>query len=358
MKKESTIKNKEIIEALLEKIPKLMVEKEVTGLSLVLIEDGQIVWEKGFGLRDKKQNLPVLNNTLFEAASLTKTLVAFATLKLQEEGLIDLDKSLEDYLSQPYLPEEPLLKDITARIILKHTTGFPNWGKEKLKPKIFFPPDQRFSYSGEGYMYLQHVLEQITGKTLEEIIKEKILQPLKLTTASLEWDNIDENLAATGYLRDGKEKMFRPEKATAAGSLFISTVDFAKFVVHLMEIQNKSDSDLLSFKSLKEIVTPAVPVSDAGLSNKHEIPFEEIIESKDVFWGLGWGIEKVDHKQNIWHWGNNSSFQNLVFANLESRNGFVLMSNCEKSPLIWAEIVNIAMNGKHPGFDWLMSFYW
>ncbi|MHA1356288.1 MAG: serine hydrolase domain-containing protein [Candidatus Heimdallarchaeota archaeon] len=206
------------------------------------IEDGQVAWEKGFGLRDKKQNLPILKSTLYEAASLTKTLVAFAALKLHEDGLIDLDKSLEDYISEPYLSEEPLLKDITARIVLKHTTGFPNWGKEKLKPKIFFPPGQRFSYSGEGYMYLQHALEQITGKTLEEIIQEKILQPLKLTTTSLIWSNVDEDLAATGYLKDGKEKMFRPEKATAAGSLFISATDYAKFVIHLMEIQNNGNS--------------------------------------------------------------------------------------------------------------------
>jgi len=109
---------------------------------------------------------------------------------------------------------------------------------------------------------------------------------------------------------------------------------------------------------LKKITTPAVPVSDAGLSNKHDVPYEKIVESKNVFWGLGWGIEKIDQKQNIWHWGNNSSFQNLVFANLDEGSGFVLMSNCERSPFLWKEIINIAMEGKHPGFDWLMSFYW
>jgi len=181
---------------------------------------------------------------------------------------------------------------------------------------------------------------------------------LKFTTASLVWSNVNEDLAATGYLKDGKEKMFRPDKATAAGSLFISATDYAKFIIHLMEIQNNENNQTISKESLKEIVTPAVPVSDAGLSNKHEIPFDEITENKTVFWGLGWGIEKVGQKQNIWHWGNNSSFQNLVFANLEDQSGFVLMSNCERSPYLWKEIINLAMKGEHPGFNWLMSFYW
>jgi CubicO group peptidase (beta-lactamase class C family) len=354
---ESDSKITKTIKVLDKKIPDLMTEYNVTGLSLVLIKDGEIAWNKGFGLRDKKEQLPVLSSTLFEAASLTKPVVAFATLKLKEEGLIELDKSLEDYLSEPYLLKEPLLKNITARIILKHTPGFPNWGKERLKPKIFFPPGQRFSYSGEGYMYLQHVLEEITGKTLDKIIKEKVFLPLKLTTADLVWTNIDEKLAATGYLKDGKEKMFRPEKATAAGSLFISAVEYAKFVIHLMKIQNNETHKTISSESLKEMISPAVPVSDAGLDNKHEIPFEEITESKNVFWSLGWGIEKIGQKQNIWHWGDNSSFKNLIFANLEDQLGFVLMSNCERAPFIWNDIINLAMKGEHPGFDWLMSFY-
>jgi len=151
---------KVIIATLEKKLPQIMKEKEVTGLALVLIENGQIIWEKGFGYSDKKQKKSVKSGTLFEAASLTKPVVAFATLKLQEEGLIDIDKPLEDYLNESYLSEEPLVKNITSRIILKHTTGFPNWGKERGKPKIFFQPGQRFSYSGEGYMYLQHVLNK------------------------------------------------------------------------------------------------------------------------------------------------------------------------------------------------------
>ncbi|MGC9779752.1 MAG: hypothetical protein HZR80_10960 [Candidatus Heimdallarchaeota archaeon] len=103
---------------------------------------------------------------------------------------------------------------------------------------------------------------------------------------------------------------------------------------------------------------PWVPVSDAGLGNKHAIPKSKINESDSVFWGLGWGLEKTKDGSNFWHWGNNGSFQNLVFANIEEKSGFILMNNYERTPFVWEEILKIAFGTEHPGFDWLMSFYY
>ncbi len=336
----------------------LMKKHDIVGYSLALIRDGEIIWAKGYGIRNKEKQLSVTEETVFEAASLTKPLVAYAALKMVEEGLLELDKSLITYLENPYLENQPLQDQITARHVLTHSTGFPNWGKVRYSPKIFFTPGERFSYSGEGFMYLQKVMEIITGKSLEAIIQEKVLKPLGLVNATLLWKEEYEETAAEGYFKDGSLKnKWKPKKEEAAGSLSISPTDYARFVISLMDQSKKSES-LLSNEKIEEMLKPAIPVNDAGLSNKYKVPYSEITESDSAFWGLGIGLEKIGKDYNFWHWGNNTSFQNLVLANPKNKSGMVIMSNSEKAPLIWKELLNLTMKGEHPGFDWLMSFYW
>lgn len=241
---------------------------------------------------------------------------------------LDLVTPLLTYLTKSQLNNQPLEKLLTARHVLTHSTGFPNWGKVRGSPKIFFPPGERFSYSGEGFMYLQKVLEGITGKNLEEIAQEILVQPLRLEHASYLWRNDIEELAAVGYMRDRTSKNMKPSKPTASGSLHLSPSYYARFLISLMSNNTKQDFEL-SNAIVKEMLSPQIPVSDAGLSDRHHIPKSQIVESESVFWGLGWGLEKVEDKINFWHWGNNASFQHIVFANREEKSGVVLMSNSE-----------------------------
>ncbi|NHJ48587.1 MAG: serine hydrolase [Asgard group archaeon] len=345
------------IETLKEKIPILLEKSDAEGLSISLIRDAKIIWEGGFGFKNKVEKTLITPETIFEVASLSKPVVAYLALKAVEEGVLDLDKSLTEYFSKPYLENEPSLKQITARHVLTHTTGFPNWGEVRGSPKIFFTPGERFSYSGEGFMYLQKTLETIYGKSLEVLSQEKLFRPMGLENVSFIWRNDIEKLSATGYLKDGTIRKWKPLEASAAGSLHMSATNYAHFVLSL--IDPKTDIKYqLSQKSLNDMFKPWIPVNDKGLSNNHNIPLSGISESDVVFWGLGWGLEKVGEDFNIWHWGNNSSFHNLIFVNLKTKSGFVLMSNSEKTPLIWNELMEIIFEGEHPGFDWLMSFYW
>lgn len=345
------------IKLLDQKIPLLIKKHEIVGFSISLIRNAKIIWEKGFGYKNKEEKSPIIPKTVFEVASLTKPVVAYLTLLAREEGLLDLDKPLMEYLSKPYLENQHLQELITARHVLTHSTGFPNWGEVRGSPKIYFTPGERFSYSGEGFMYLQKILEHIYGKSLEILSQEKIFRQLGIKNASFIWRNDIEQLSALGYFKDGSFKKWKPLEATAAGSLHMSPSDYARFIISLFE--NKTDKKcLLSQKSINELFKPWIPVNDAGLSHKHNVPKSKIIESESVFWGFGWGLEKSGNDFNFWHWGNNSNFHNLVFANPIKKSGFVLMSNCERSPLAWKDIINIAFEGNHPGFDWLMSFYW
>src|SRR6266702_307477 len=144
-------------------IPGLMAEAKTPGLSIAIIRDAKVLWRRGFGVRDSAAKEPVDNDTVFEACSVSKTVFAYAVLKLCERGVINLDTPLTKYTSERFLEGDPRLDLITARHVLSHTTGFPNWRSEAAPLKIQFTPGEKFSYSGEGYSYLQSVVMHLTG---------------------------------------------------------------------------------------------------------------------------------------------------------------------------------------------------
>jgi CubicO group peptidase (beta-lactamase class C family) len=145
-------------------IPGLMAEAKTPGLSIAIIRDAKVLWRRGFGVRDSASKEPVDNDTVFEAASVSKTVFAYAVMKLCEKGVINLDTPLTKYTSERFLESDPRLDLITARHVLSHTSGFQNWRSEKEPLKIHFTPGEKFSYSGEGYSYLQSVVTHLTGK--------------------------------------------------------------------------------------------------------------------------------------------------------------------------------------------------
>jgi len=165
-----------------------MDKHSVPGLSMTLIESGDIAWSKGFGVSSSESGDAVTPETVFEAASISKPVFAYAALSLHESGAIDLDAPLDGYLSEPFLEGDPRLSLITMRRVLCHTTGFQNWRREN-PLKIHFEPGERFSYSGEGYMYLQRVVEEMTGLPFETFMKRMLLSPFGMEGSSNVWLN-------------------------------------------------------------------------------------------------------------------------------------------------------------------------
>ena len=153
-------------------IPKLMRNNRIPGISLAIIRDGELFWNKSFGIKHKYRKTSVNNETIFACASLTKPLFGYAVLKMAERGEIDLDAPLTKYTDKPLIPDSRIQK-VTARRVLSHTTGFPNWSGSK---PVWFKnnPGTKFGYSGEGFLYLQSVVEKITGQPLEEYLQQQI----------------------------------------------------------------------------------------------------------------------------------------------------------------------------------------
>lgn len=154
---------KTLIADLEKQIPQLMEEALVPGLSLAIIQDGKLFWRRGFGVKDAASKNPVDNDTVFEAASTSKPVFAYAVMKLCEKGVMDLDTPLTKYTSERFLHGDPRLDLITARHVLSHTSGFPNFRSKEEPLAIHFTPGEKWSYSGEGYSYLQSVVTHLIG---------------------------------------------------------------------------------------------------------------------------------------------------------------------------------------------------
>src|SRR5277367_6042547 len=224
--------DKKTIAELEKEIPESLLDATVPGMSIALIRDGKTYWAQGFGVKDVKTKQPVTEETTFEAASLSKTVFAYGVLKLVDAGKLDLDAPLTKYLPQRYIEGDDRLDKITARIVLSHRTGFRNWRGDGSNPlKIYFTPGEKFSYSGEGFVYLQKVVEQITGKKLNDYMNEAVFIPLGMTSSSYVWRSDYDARTATGHNEDAQPgDKYKPTEANAASSLHTTAADYARFV--------------------------------------------------------------------------------------------------------------------------------
>ncbi len=192
--------------ALTRDIPRLIRDADIPGLSMAVVRNGRVVWARAFGTVNDSAQTPVDTETIFEAASLSKPVFAYLVLRLVDRGELDLDRPLADMLPYPRLAHDDRYKRITARMVLSHGTGLPNWGGERLT--LRFEPGSAYGYSGEGFVYLQKVLERVTGRPLDALARREVFQPLGMTRSSYLWqERFDGNAA---YGKDWLWRAHRP----------------------------------------------------------------------------------------------------------------------------------------------------
>ncbi|MEM1082301.1 MAG: serine hydrolase, partial [Pseudomonadota bacterium] len=163
-------------------IETMMAYYQVPGVSVALVKDAELVYHRTFGTQNAYSGEPVRDDTLFEAASITKIVFAFAVNRMAERGEIDLDKPLYEYLPFEDIAHDERYKKITARHALSHQTGFPNWRwqNEDGVLDLKFYPGIKYGYSGEGFEYLGRVAAHIADKPLEQLVLEETQQPMGL----------------------------------------------------------------------------------------------------------------------------------------------------------------------------------
>jgi CubicO group peptidase (beta-lactamase class C family) len=296
-------------------IPQLMAEAKVPGLGIALVNGGRLVWRRGFGVRDASSKTPVDNDTVFEAASMSKPPFAYVVLKLCEKGRLDLDSPLTKYTWERFLPNDPRLDLITARQVLSHTSGFQNWRSNQEPLKIHFTPGERYMYSGEGYSYLQSVVAHITGQPLDVYMKANLFVPFDMTSSDFTMTAKLRRHAARPHDEKGPPLDLNTPTGEsiarygAAGGLSTTPSDYARFIIEVVS-PKASDPFRLTKASLDDRLRPHVKVNDAMGSS----------------WALGWQVQKTGA---INHGGHNRGFQCHAVASAATRSGFVVMTNGE-----------------------------
>ena len=339
---------KAAVASLTRDIPTLMQQADIPGISIALIENGRTAWLGSLGTVDPATNTPVTDHTRFSAASLSKPVFAYAVLKLVDQGKLDLDTPLTHYwpADSPY-PMDPSndarLSQITARIVLSHRTGFPNWRPDGKPLQIHFTPGSRFSYSGEGYVYLQRTIERIEGKPLNPIMQELVFTPLGMNDSTY----ISQAGPGTtsGYSPDLKPcDPIQSLDGNSASSLLTNAHDYALFVEAILNGRG------LKPATLRQMETPQIAV-DPTCTNCTGRPAPTTL-SKEIFWGLGWGIEQTSTGKYLWHWGDNPNYKAFVSIDLNHRSAVVVFTNSQNGLSIARNIVADAVGGEHPVFHW------
>jgi len=323
-------------------IQQLLRDGGVPGLSIALIRRGEIAELINAGTRNTSTRAPVEPNTIFDAASLSKPMFAHAVLQLIDAGALSLDAPLAKYVPD-YVSDDPRAADVTVRNVLSHTTGLPNWRGNDYPLKTYFPPGARFNYSGEGFVWLQRVVEVISGKPVDSVMQRLIFDPLEMRDSGYVWrPQFDANHADPhdGALVPGTKA--KPMAANTAYSLQTTASDYARFV-----------QSVLSGARLKPAMArlwldPHVRVG----WHRSQCLAPTVLESdQQVAWALGWGLEP-DHG-TFFHWGDNGRFKSFAIGSVVSRSAAVVFANGENGMSIMAELIDRLMPGEHPGFRWL-----
>lgn len=322
-------------EALDELTPRLMMALDVPGVSVAVVEDGEIARLAQYGVTTAGETEPVTRETVFEAASMSKPAYAYPFLGLVEEGRMDLDGPLVEYLGEDYIEGEELHRKITARMVLSHTTGFPNWrGDDGLT--VRFEPGTEIGYSGEGFQFLQTAVEEVTGQSTEAFTRERLLEPLGMASSSYAWTEAYEETYATGHTSSGEPRDPRPyEDANTAYTLYTTPEDYARFLVEMVREDRGADHSLAAETLELMLSSQEVPEGRSPIARG-----EEETEG-EVHFALGWRFDEGEAGgRRYWHSGSNSTgFQCYAEFDPETGDGIVVMTNSSSGSPLWRALM-------------------
>lgn len=288
-------------------------------VSIAIVRDGQLAWRRAFGVKDTGTNEPVDDDTVFAACSDTKPVFAYGVLKLCEKGVLNLDTPLTKYTKRR-IAKDPRIELITTRHVLNHTTGFPNWRQGEDLP-IEFTPGSQYQYSGEGFSYLQSVVEEITGKSFEDFMRDNILTPLGMTSSRVTWDADYVKRIAKPHDENGKRiagKYYTPPSPVelaegiarygAAAMLMTTPADYATFLLEFLN-PKPANNFRLSDASREEMLRPQ-------------------IKTKQAWEGLAWPLEQHEGTPVIFaHSGQDPGYYCFAAGCVERRSGLMVMLN-------------------------------
>jgi CubicO group peptidase (beta-lactamase class C family) len=314
----------------------------VPGVTVAVVRNGRLHWTQGRGVRAAGQPDPVTADTLFQAASISKPVVALATLRLVERGDLPLDGPVNEHLTSWAIPANEFTneQDVTLRQLLAHSGGTTNsavgiYGPDEPRPpvRVDFVPGSRWRYSGGGYSILQQLLADVTGQSFPEFMEALVLAPAGMQ-ASGYYQPLPDHLAATSAAgHDGQGATIRGRWWTlpemAAGGLWTTAPDLGRFIIALCAAYQGEPGALLGRETAREMM-------------RHQIGG----------WGLGLAVDDVDGERRVSHTGSNDGYR-AVFVALPARgDGIAILTNGDRGDSLRTEILQAAARVyEWPGYE-------
>jgi CubicO group peptidase (beta-lactamase class C family) len=354
-------------------VPGLLQLASVPGMAIATVRGADVSVE-GFGIRRVGAEDTVTGDTVFEAASLSKPVFASIVMQLAAEGVIDLTRPLVSYLPLPNPADEPA-KSITATHVLSHSSGWRNWRNSRdVALTADFPPGSKFSYSGEGYFFLQRVVEKLTGKGLSRLARERVFDPLGMRSSGYIWrPDLDSALAAphtnrgqpmdSSNARFGKafaglvSEMGKPVDEWTAEDVekALPRVDAKVPTVPVNMMPNAAWSLLTTARDYGAFVRwlfGAGPVQ-SGRPVRGRMIAQQSTINQSLGWGSGIGLESTNGRKYIWHWGDNPGFKNFIVGEPATGSAMVIFTNGNAGQRVYERVIRARTGIDHPAFLWI-----
>lgn len=324
-------------------LPRLMDRYNVPGVSVAVIEEGQVVYAKSFGYADRANQAPMTPDTLHQVASVSKNLTAWGVMKLVDEGRIDLDDPVEKYLTRWHIPPSPYdSTGVTVRRLLQHRAGISLEGYGAGVPvgeplpsleaslsgdtrgcgrvELVREPGEAMMYSGGGYTILQLLVEEVTGQTFADYMKGSILDPLGMTGSTFVWNENMYGRLARAYGPYYNPIPNQTYVEDAAGGLYSSLDDMARYAQTIL-----NGSDVLSTES-----------------------FNLLFEGDR--YGLGHGLTDLPTGERlVFGGGTRMGWQSDFVVYPDGGSGVVVLSNANGGIILNLEIINLWTQWKTGG---------
>ena len=351
-------------------IPKLLKRFKIPGVAIAFISNFKLGSLHVYGLADKEKKNPISENTIFAVASISKSVTAWGIMKLVEEGLLDLNAPVENYLTRWHLPPSGFNHEqVTIQRLLSHTAGFnqSEYSSYNPKYKLLSPeemllgklpgpidsdelkyckkwnlipkkegvpimvkkePGKDFIYANDGYLILQLVIEEITNQSFSEFMKAEILDPLGMKSSSFEKKELDNSLIATPYNEEGLPLAQYGGTIKAAGGLWSTIKDISIFALAGMR---GSDDELPGRGLLK--------------SKTLDLMYSKLVRASDDFgyewyYGLGHYVAEIQGLKVIQHSGGIIGWRSMMIFIPEIGEGVIILINSSAGNPLWANITS------------------
>lgn len=337
---------------------RLMSKENVVGMAVAVIDQGKVVHVNAYGLRNRERNLPLETDTIMYGASLTKVAFAYMVMQLVDEGRLDLDKSIADYLPKP-LPEyedyadlagDERWRKLTPRILLNHASGFSNlrFLEEDGKLRFHWTPGERYGYSNEGIWVLQNTLAWGLGLDIGAEMQRRVWDRFGMTRTSMQWraDFADNN--ADGYALDGTfEPHDHRDNVAAAGSMDSTIADQANLWAGIV------NGEGLSPAARAELVRPQYPVANARQFPTLSADTDPRGPAISLSSGVG-VMTFMDPAAGLtWHRGGHNDWTgNMVICQDARRRCVVFLGNSVRAELIYPELAEFILGPTNTPWWW------